>query len=210
MQIPYHESERAALLKRAALFERLSALWCQPEQDVHCSKIFVDETCQMAVEISKTVEKYALLLSESVNDNCTALLIDYARLMIGPDKVPALPYASVYLGTKQLNNEVTDWVKQFYLNAGLGFDPKSADLPDHFAVELDFMFYLFVQRHNALIEMDQAKYEHFTLLVQEFWHGHLIQWAHLFCEAIEEHANHVFYKNLAPFSIKLLYEVMRH
>ncbi|MFN2356106.1 MAG: molecular chaperone, partial [Desulfopila sp.] len=69
------------------------------------------------------------------------LLVEYARLFVGPFELLAPPYGSVYLETgRRLMGDSTIAVQHMYTNAGLTLDVQEA--PDHIALELEFMHYL--------------------------------------------------------------------
>lgn len=75
--------------------------------------------------------------------------------------VEAPPYASVYLDNEaQVMGRETFAVKVFYERSGYGLEERSEHLPDHLAVELEFM---------ALMARDEK-----TELLQEFRVNHLL------------------------------------
>jgi TorA maturation chaperone TorD len=84
------------------------------------------------------------------------LQVEYARLFIGPFKVPVPPYSSIHFGENILMGETTLWVEKFYNYAGLEFDPELKDLPDHVAIETEFLYYLIF---NQLHAYDQGFYD---------------------------------------------------
>lgn len=117
--------------------------------------------------------------------------IDYAKLFIGPYKMLAPPYGSLYLenGHKLMENSTID-VLNFYRQEGLDLNLKEA--PDHIAVELEFMYFLVVR------ELEMAK-ENKTEGVDEYRKKQLgfitnyFGWVREFVTAIRAHSSDGFY-----------------
>jgi putative dimethyl sulfoxide reductase chaperone len=75
------------------------------------------------------------------------MLIDYTRLFLGPNETFALPYGSVWLtGEKSLMQDSTLAVRALYEQAGFEVDENFRELPDHVAVELEFLYRVEVSR----------------------------------------------------------------
>jgi anaerobic sulfite reductase subunit A len=76
---------------------------------------------------------------------------EYVRLfMHHPERTPCLPYESVYVDRGgQAVGWVTTLVEREYAVAGLSLSPSLKDLPDHAAVELEFMAFLCAQEAGA-------------------------------------------------------------
>lgn len=80
----------------------------------------------------------------------TSLQIDYAALFVGPAELLASPFGSIHLEKNhQLLGETTIKVQQLYKQAGLQIDQDSNTVPDHIAVELEFLHYLFITRAST-------------------------------------------------------------
>jgi putative dimethyl sulfoxide reductase chaperone len=128
------------------------------------------------------------------------LLIEYARLFIGPFKLQAPPYASCYLGNKELNSEITDQVRQIYSRAGLHFDDSAADLPDHMAVETEFLHYLM----GKTAQEEEQNYSKTIALLGEFM-VHFSSWVPLLCNKVLANTKEEFYKELFTLIQKMVY-----
>lgn len=119
------------------------------------------------------------------------ILLDYARLFIGPFDVLAAPYGSIYLENgRQLMGDSTLAACRLYNRAGLVISDKLKDAPDHIAVELEFMYYLIFQG----LFSNEEKY---AIYQQEFLKEHLGAWIDDFTNVVQTHASTIFYKNLA-------------
>ncbi len=79
----------------------------------------------------------------------TEIMIDYAALFVGPYKLNAPPYGSVYIDKKRkLNSDSTKEVEELYKEYGLTVSKDISDTSDHIAVELEFLHTLLADYHN--------------------------------------------------------------
>ncbi|MDF1531279.1 MAG: molecular chaperone TorD family protein [ANME-2 cluster archaeon] len=129
------------------------------------------------------------------------LLIDHSQLFVGPFKLQAPPYGSVYLEgeRKVMGNSTLDAIRR-YKAAGLDISDDHKESPDHITVELEFMYYLI---HKELQVIKQADIEGTldNLNVQvRFLQDHLGAWVPGFSDNIEQNTGTGFYKNLAGFT----------
>ncbi len=89
------------------------------------------------------VEVYRALQQATTTVDLTVLRVDYAALFVGPGELRACPYGSVHLEKGyQLYGETTRGVAELYAQAGLRLGAESATVPDHIAVELEFLHFL--------------------------------------------------------------------
>lgn len=103
---------------------------------------------------------------------------EYVRLFIvNPKRAPCLPYESEYVDP---GGQSAGWIvaglEREYATAGLALSPSLKDLPDHVAVELEFMTFLCRQEADAWNRkaVDEAVQ---TLQSQaEFLDRHLMRW----------------------------------
>ncbi len=119
---------------------------------------------------------------------------EYARLFVGPGRPVVHPYESVYR-ERRLMGDCTLAVRQRYSAEGLA--PEGHLLPDHVAVELEFMAHLAEKEAEAreLGEVDGAQG---CLRQQEsFLREHLGRWLPDFCMTLLAGEPHSFYANLA-------------
>src|SRR3972149_3434824 len=107
------------------------------------------------------------------------LTVEYTRLFTNAiPTVPCPPYESVYR-EDVIMGDSTLCVLECYNKAGLKVVEKFHDLPDHVAVELEFLYYLteygYGDEHDSFIE------EHFS------------KWIPKFCEDVEKNDRTGFY-----------------
>ena len=129
------------------------------------------------------------------------LLIDHSQLFVGPFKLLAPPYGSVYLegDRKVMGNSTMDAARR-YKAAGLDLSENHKDSPDHITIELEFMYYL-VYKELKAIEQGDIEGTMDSLKDQiQFLHDHLGAWLPEFSDNIEKNAGTGFFNNLAGFT----------
>ncbi|MFW6265495.1 MAG: TorD/DmsD family molecular chaperone [Halanaeroarchaeum sp.] len=120
-----------------------------------------------------------------------ALRAEHTRLFVGPGELPCPPYESVYRDDGgQVLGPSTEAVVAWYRTFGVGLDPAVRDLPDHVAVELEFLAHL--QRRGE------------TATVDRFLAEHPRRWVPAFCDRVEAATREPFYRALAAATRDLL------
>jgi DMSO reductase family type II enzyme chaperone len=129
-------------------------------------------------------------------NNIAALRVDYSKLFMGPYKLLAPPYGSVYLeNTTRVMGDSTLDVKNRYAEEGLHVDLKEA--PDHIAIELEFMYFLICKEVEAVMNSDSANTASYLRKQKDFLEVHLSIWVPDFVHNVEANAQTSFYANLA-------------
>lgn len=117
------------------------------------------------------------MIIQAVND-AAELEFDFNRLFVGPDRLEAAPYESVYRGTERAFMQAeTMAVRKFYERAGLSLVNKNREPDDHLSFELEFAGYLLEESLE-----DSVYYE----LYEAFLRLHLFQWVERHCELVRE------------------------
>ncbi|HEC42599.1 MAG TPA: hypothetical protein ENI20_07205 [Bacteroides sp.] len=198
------ESEKA----RSVVFNIFSALFCQPEKAViRDQKVFNNLEKSILISYPDNHGPTSKLFPAAGKFTDTELLVEYSRLFIGPFKTLAPPYSSVYLGSENLvYSEETIWVVQFYRKAGLDFNRDIHDLPDHIAIEMEFIYYLIYHEVSQLQENNIEKARFFHEHQLEFIQEHFVKWAPVFCDTILRETNNEYYRSLAE-SLRSFIEV---
>jgi len=123
---------------------------------------------------------------------------DYTRLFIGPGKVIAAPWESVYFSDERLTfQEQTLDVRNWYRRFGLEADKIHQEPDDHIGLELLFLSHLATQGIQALNEQDNPRFEMVLDAQRVFLQKHVGAWVLTWCELVEENAQTGFYKGLA-------------
>ncbi|MBI3591935.1 MAG: molecular chaperone TorD family protein [Nitrospirae bacterium] len=126
------------------------------------------------------------------------LALEYARLFIGPQNPPAVPYASFYLSeSHSLMTDETIDVRKQYLEAGMAVKELYSIPDDHIGIELEFIYYL-TQKTIELFEQEQReKAARLFEMRSDFLTKHMAQWVPLFVERILNSTHEDFYKGAA-------------
>jgi TorA maturation chaperone TorD len=129
------------------------------------------------------------------------LLVDYTRLFLGAPQALAKPYASVWLtGDPELMQDSAMELLKLYEQGGFEIDPEFRDLPDHVAVELEFLYLLTFQQNQAVAAADDQALQAVEVLRTAFLVGHLGRWLGPFILAVHDHAQCEFYRELAEIT----------
>ncbi len=184
---------------RADSYRFLSACFCFPQKELFSQEdIFKSLThalggvCPEAVAFSSEMEK---AFSEAKEEE---LKVEYARLFVGPYELKAPPYGSIYLdGERKVMGNSTMEVIKLYEEAGLVMDKDFKELPDHIAVELEFMYYLIYKEVEALEKLEKDKALALEETRNHFFNRFLSPWIPPFCEKIKEATDNQFYIELA-------------
>lgn len=132
-------------------------------------------------------------------DGIDDLEIDYSRLFVGPFKLLAPPYESVYLGN---GGQVVDFstieIQNLYLDEGIDVNIK--EVPDHIAIELEFMYYLINKGISAINDTANEKIQKNLNTQQAFLTEHLCCWISKLCKAVGDNARTDFYKSLSKIT----------
>ena len=126
------------------------------------------------------------------------LKVDYSRLFIGPFKVLAPPYGSIYLdNARTVMGPSTADVRNRYREFGLNISQDFKDAPDHVSAELEFLYYLVFQELEALKQADVESARSLLNAQKSFIGDHLGAWVAEFSDRVSAHAETKFYRNLA-------------
>lgn len=111
------------------------------------------------------------------------LAVEYTRLFINATpKVACSPYESMYRENVIMGDSTLDVMERFS-RAGLKVAGNFHDLPDHVAVELEFLYYLMTYGYAQ---------EHAS-----FMNEHFLKWIPKFCEEVEKNDRTGFYRHAA-------------
>ncbi len=129
-----------------------------------------------------------------------ALRDEYMRLFEGPGHMEVAPYESVHrkdvsdLERGLVMGPATLDARRRYAESGLTIAQDFTDLPDHIAVELEFMYYLCAKEAEAGGGQADGL---FVKAQQEFLREHFLKWLPRFCDTVERASRVRFYRDLA-------------
>ena len=129
------------------------------------------------------------------------LELEYNRLFVGPGHVACPPYESVYRRDRSgseiglVMGSSTSEMKTLYREAGLTISEGFKDLPDHIAVELEFMHFLCAKESESISQSDIAGA--WRKRQADFANLHLKPWVETFADCILRSTDSSFYKAAA-------------
>ena len=181
---------------RALCFKSLSECYFLPSLEL---LQHVRELEKHLAWLSDEAKRYASFMREELEslENLDSLKVDYARLFVGPYKLSAPPYGSVYLeGERKIMGMSTDAVRDAYREAGLDVAEDFHELPDHIAAELEFMYFLVCKELEKALALDLQSTLAYIERQTHFLASHLAAWVASFARDVETGAEGDFYKNL--------------
>lgn len=189
------EEQRAA---REIFCRLLSACYYEPGPEFAEEKLF-DSMLKVAEHIDAETAACAQRLGEAFfAEEAESLLVDYTRLFLGPNGMLAKPYGSAWLERESgLMQDSTMAVQELYEEGGFDLDEDFHELPDHIAVELEFLYLLMHDENEALRAGDAAELQRVRDLRNRFFHSHLGAWAGEFTAAVAAGTRSAFYRELA-------------
>jgi putative dimethyl sulfoxide reductase chaperone len=208
--IEVQEIEQA--LARRDLYTWLSVAFYKPEPD------FSEPNFLEALLSAEEVLKYGLAdeaaklgaYLHKKEFNLEELLVEYARLFVGPSALPAPPYGSCYLEDGRVMGKSTLEVERWFQRQGLMLLPQFKDLPDHIAVEMNFMSFLSDFELAALDESDLEKAIFYRHQQEEFLTTHPLAWVQAFTTAVEKSSKLPFYPAAAAILRQALFQDERY
>lgn len=195
------DSDQATDAARADLCRLLAACYYEPGPELAEERVF-DSICEaaklidpeLAAQARRVGDAFAALSSED-------LLVDYARLFLGPVQALAQPYGSVWLGSdKALMQDSTMAVVALYAEGGFEIADEFRELPDHIAAELEFLYLLRFKIAQARMAGDAAAFAAADGLRRRFLDRHLGAWIAPFSMAVKAGAQTDFYRVLAELT----------
>lgn len=196
-------------LVKADICRLLSACYYQPTEDFLEENVFA----QLAELLSVFSGNYASLAKEMDssfrNIGAESLLLDYSQLFLGPFEIPAKPYGSVYLdGERVVMGDSTMQVLDLYREGGFEVAADFSEMPDHIAVELEFLYLLSFQL-GQLKDSEKNDQKHLKSVKSVFLNEYLGRWVGSLAEAMRKGAQTEFYKSLADVTEQFILKEMQ-
>jgi len=186
--VAYDILKRAFLEEPAESFIRLLL-----ETDVVHAFPFADGNAaigQALHRIGEYLEQPDVLSKRS----CEALRSDYTRMFVGPGRVPAPPWESLYTDVERLHfSEETLRVRAAYRKHNLSPRDLGHSPDDHIGLELDFMRQLCERAKQA----DEAGLAAILEDQRAFLDEHLLKWAPDWAGDVVKSAETDFYRGMA-------------
>ena len=144
------------------------------------------------------------------NADWEVLQDDYTRLFIGPGKLLAPPWQSVYLDRDRLVFQVhTVQVNAYYERFGLELRSDYREPADHVGLQFEFLTHLAELALQALREQDAAKFSELCTAKRYFLRNHMMRWVSRWRGDVEAHARTDFYRGIALLACGMLRDLDR-
>ena len=129
------------------------------------------------------------------------LLVDYTSLFLGPIEAKAKPYGSIWKNSPSpMEGNPNLAVLDLYSEGGFEIDDDFRELPDHVAVELEFLYLLNFNSNKAKAEGKVEDAAAMVSLTHRFLDEHLGAWIGPFASAVNVGAKTSFYGTLAKLT----------
>ncbi|MDP3192855.1 molecular chaperone [Rhodoferax sp.] len=186
---------------REDLFRFLSACYYEPAPEFAEEKLF-DSIRLAAARVDPDLADAARRLGEAfAAQDLQTLLVDYTRLFLGPIKAIANPYGASWLTSPVATDDnPLPAVLALYSEGGFEIDPEFRELPDHVAVELEFLYLLTFNSNRAQAAGKADEADAVDQLRWRFLGEHLGVWIGPFAKAIKHGAETAFYRELAELT----------
>lgn len=172
--------------ERAGSYELLSRCYYLPDEKLIATlKGLKESACGLYREVAKSARSI---------DELESLRIDYSKLFVGPYKLLAPPYGSVYLEGGRVMGDSTMDARNWYREEGLDIALKEA--PDHIIMELEFMYCLILKEIEAIKDSNSEAVGYYLKKQKSFLETHLGRWVSAFAENVKANAETGFYENL--------------
>lgn len=194
-----HNVEQMELLRNEAnAYKLLSLLYYTPTAEIINILALLKETVEnLSPDLVPLVQEMEGQANQDLPD-LMDLIIEHTKLFVGPFDLLVAPYSSVYLdGQRRVMGESTMQVLALYREAGLAMESDFKQLPDHIAVEFEFMYYLLAKHLETHEEQWLERKCNFVA-------NHMGEWVAKFSDTLMARALSVFYKNLGVLTLSLL------
>lgn len=194
-----HDPEQAQA--REDLCRFLSACYYEPCAAFAEEHLF-DSMFDAARRLDAQLAEAARALGQAfAAQDIQALLVDYARLFLGPMQPLAPPYGSSWLnGDAAAKQASIDDALELYRFGGFEIDETLRELPDHVAVQLEFLYLLKFAVNHARRSGSAEALAAAQQLEKRFCDEHLRVWIGPFTTAVKVNAETDFYRELAVFT----------
>lgn len=186
---------QAPSLAKANVYRLLSACYYEPEQAFLEEDIFDQLEIALTIVNGQRTGEATRLGSCFRGTDLEVLVLDYTRLFLGPFDILAKPYGSIYLEDDNIvMGKTTMEAITLYGEGGFQIDEAFREVPDHIAVELEFLYLL---NFSISESTEESKRAQLNSLKKTFLAEHLGRWVVPFAKTMRDGANTDFYRYLA-------------
>jgi TorA maturation chaperone TorD len=194
-----HDPDKASA--REDLCRFLAACYYEPDPAFAEERLF-DSMLAAATRVDPALAELAKQLGEDFTaQDLQTLLVDYTRLFLGPPQPLARPHGAFWLtGETTLMQDATMSALDLYQEGGFDLDGEFREVPDHVAVELEFLYLLIFKRNETQRAGPADVAVNWEQLEKVFLGAHLGVWISPFAAAMKAGAETAFYRTLAELT----------
>jgi TorA maturation chaperone TorD len=193
-------------LVTADIYRLLAACYYQPTEAFLEENVFAQLAELLALDAADhaaTAEEMERIFRQV---GAQALLLDYTRLFLGPFQIPAKPYGSVYLdGAHVVMGDSTMQALAAYRDGGFEVAADFSEMPDHVAVELEFLYLLSFK----IGQPGGTEGDRLSAVKKGFLNDHIGRWIPGLADAMRKHAETDYYRLLADLTERFVLEEMQ-
>jgi TorA maturation chaperone TorD len=172
-------------------------LLCEPDKHALLNEAVVPRLVMAFKELVPGLESMDAFSEALEKEEQEKLLVEYTRLFIGPDHLPAPLYGSVYLEpAHRVLGNTTEEVRKVYAEEGLVVSDGVNEPPDHIALEFEFAAFL-LEKAAAAWTDDPAEANRLLQKARKFETEFLRSWLPDLALSIEAAAETAFYRGVA-------------
>ncbi len=194
------------------IYTELDASWAQSliDEEVFSTVPFGSDEAETKTGL-EILNRWIQAQNGRIDDSCTLdLRTDYLKLFIGPGKMHAPVWESVYFSEAHLVfQERTLEVRSWYRRFGLETERLNREPDDHIGLELSFMARLATLALEALENDDKPGFSRLMTLQRKFFSEHLGQFGSTWAKLVIEHAGTDFYRGIGHLTLGSLQAVAR-
>lgn len=152
--------------------------WAKAHALTEAVRQYLGKSCEAAAESALAVPGAGRTAEE-------ALMFEYNRLFVGPAKLLAPPFESVYRNAAGLvMQEETLEVRDFYRKAGLEVSGKNTMPDDHLGLELEFICYLLAKAGLKTEAGETHAADSYLEVYRDFFAAHIQTWVYRHCDDV--------------------------
>ncbi len=193
---------------KADAYRLLSACYYEPEEAFLEEDVFGQLEQALSVLDSEQAADAKAMGGCFRDTSHEELRIDYTRLFLGPFNIRSKPYGSVYLdGGNIVMGDSTMAALALYQEGGFQVTEAFTEVPDHVAVELEFLYLLNTRLGDGRVETSER--DRLAALERSLLTEHLGRWIIPFTEAMRKGAGTGFYGKLADLTRRFVLYALR-
>lgn len=188
---------------RGDIYRYLSACFCLPQREMLIQESAIENLTSALEQVCPEAADYSIKMRKAMlEEKEESMTVEYTKLFVGPFELLAPPYGSYYLDRrKRVMGDSTMQVLEMYKKMNLSFDEDFKEMPDHVAVELEFMYFLIEKESQALDQSNLKLLLICTEIKEIFFNQFLLKWMPSFCRRIKDNTQSKFYDALADCAL---------